>query len=308
MLHVVPEKLEQVAISLETLLDLDSLSIEEAVGHLRAVEQRKKPTPAKEASGRLLLTEEEWMARMKTKHGSGSSSGTCHGGGNGGGGKNRGVKAGAERKSQARRNDVCAYCSKKGHWAKECRKKKRDESAQAHLAQGEEEEHNLQMAHSIVLNPRPPASSTPLPCHAIHIHEQKVFADLGSGEQQDRGRWVLDTGTTNHMTGSKEIFAELDTQIYNTVMFGDGSITNIEGQGTIILTCKNGEHHALTRVSYIPRPKASILSIGQLDETGCHVDINYGILPCRDNSRLYYLDLVVGRPVCLAAHASEAAW
>jgi hypothetical protein len=39
LLHVVPEKLEQVAISMETLLDLESLSIEEAVGHLRAIEQ-----------------------------------------------------------------------------------------------------------------------------------------------------------------------------------------------------------------------------------------------------------------------------
>jgi hypothetical protein len=34
MLHLVLEKLEQVAISLEILLDLDKLSIEEAVGHL----------------------------------------------------------------------------------------------------------------------------------------------------------------------------------------------------------------------------------------------------------------------------------
>ncbi|KAG8095916.1 hypothetical protein GUJ93_ZPchr0013g34734 [Zizania palustris] len=38
MLHVVPDKLEQVAISMETLLDLELLSLEEAVGHLRAVE------------------------------------------------------------------------------------------------------------------------------------------------------------------------------------------------------------------------------------------------------------------------------
>jgi hypothetical protein len=53
--------------------------------------------------------------------------------------------------------------------------------------QGEEEEHSLLMAHSVVLNPRPPASSTPPPRRAVHIHEQKVFVDLGSGEQQDRG-------------------------------------------------------------------------------------------------------------------------
>jgi hypothetical protein len=42
----------------------------------------------------MLLTEEEWMARMKTKDGSGSSSGTRHDGENGSGGKNRGGKAG----------------------------------------------------------------------------------------------------------------------------------------------------------------------------------------------------------------------
>jgi hypothetical protein len=48
MLHSVPKKLEQVAISMETLLDLDLLSIEEAMEHLRAVEQSKKPPVAKE--------------------------------------------------------------------------------------------------------------------------------------------------------------------------------------------------------------------------------------------------------------------
>jgi hypothetical protein len=38
MLHSVPEKLEHVAISMEMLLDLNSLSIEEATDHLCVVE------------------------------------------------------------------------------------------------------------------------------------------------------------------------------------------------------------------------------------------------------------------------------
>lgn len=61
VLHSVPENLEQVAISIETPLDLDTISIEEVTGHLRAVEQRKKPavTPTKDSSSRLVLTEEE---------------------------------------------------------------------------------------------------------------------------------------------------------------------------------------------------------------------------------------------------------
>jgi hypothetical protein len=75
LLHAVPEKLEQVTISMETLLDLNSLSIEEIVGHLWAIEQRKKLPGSKEIGRRLLLTEEEWLACMKSREGSGSNSG-----------------------------------------------------------------------------------------------------------------------------------------------------------------------------------------------------------------------------------------
>jgi hypothetical protein len=38
MLHATPKPLEQVAVSIETLLDLDRISIEEVTGHLRNVE------------------------------------------------------------------------------------------------------------------------------------------------------------------------------------------------------------------------------------------------------------------------------
>jgi hypothetical protein len=69
---------------METLLDLNRLTAEEPVGHLHTVEQRRKPTLAKETRGCLLL---RWMACMKSKDGSESSSGTHHGGGNGGSGK-----------------------------------------------------------------------------------------------------------------------------------------------------------------------------------------------------------------------------
>jgi hypothetical protein len=79
----VPEKLVQVAISMETLLDLNSLSIEEATGHLCTVGQRKKTaTPlVADTDVRLLLTEEwsTWM-KMKEKSGSSGSSSSSEGG------------------------------------------------------------------------------------------------------------------------------------------------------------------------------------------------------------------------------------
>jgi hypothetical protein len=74
-------------------------------------------------------------ARMKTCDGSSSSAGACENGGNNGsgknGGKSRGGKqsVGGNRNSITGHNDVCSYCGKKGHQARECQKKKRDEAA-----------------------------------------------------------------------------------------------------------------------------------------------------------------------------------
>ena len=81
MLQVVPEHLAQVAISIETLLDINNISVEEVTGRLRAVEQRRKPAPVLDNQGRLLLCEEEWLARLKLREFEGkgsesSSSGT----------------------------------------------------------------------------------------------------------------------------------------------------------------------------------------------------------------------------------------
>jgi hypothetical protein len=62
------------------------------------------------------------------------------------------------------------------------------------------------------------------------------------------------------------------------------------------------------------------MSLGQLDETGCRINIDRGMLRIYDEhghllakvprkaSRLYYLNLHIERLVCLAAHATEVAW
>ena len=84
------------------------------------------------------------------------------------------------------------------------------------------------------------------------------------------------------MTGDRAVFAELDTAVTGTVKFGDGSVVNICGRGTILLACKTGEHRAITGVYYIPRLCSHIISLGQLDESGCQVLIQDGVLRVRD--------------------------
>jgi hypothetical protein len=71
ILHVAPEPLEQVAILIETLLDLDNLTVEEVTGHLRKVEQRKKKSESTvDKQGRLLLTVEEGLTCLKIRESS----------------------------------------------------------------------------------------------------------------------------------------------------------------------------------------------------------------------------------------------
>ena len=64
------------------------------------------------------------------------------------------------------------------------------------------------------------------------------------------------------MTDSKDSFSELDDDVTGVVRFGDGSRVAIQGRGTIIFRCQNGEHRALTDVYYIPQLRSSIISIG----------------------------------------------
>ena len=54
---------------------------------------------------------------------------------------------------------------------------------------------------------------------------------MGADQEQ---RWYLDSGASNHMTGSKASFYELDDDVTSTVTFGDGSWVAIQGRDTII--------------------------------------------------------------------------
>ncbi|XP_066321189.1 uncharacterized protein [Miscanthus floridulus] len=106
---------EEIALSIETMLDLSTLTIEDVTAHLRATDERMELATATADIGKLLLTEEEWVARMKEKNSREAYSS------HGGNGKHRG-KASSKKRKKKKKVDpiVCRRYGKMGHWAKEC--------------------------------------------------------------------------------------------------------------------------------------------------------------------------------------------
>ncbi|XP_072147841.1 uncharacterized protein [Setaria viridis] len=212
--------------------------------------------------------------------------------------------------------DECRQCGKSSHWARECPSRPKKE--QAHVIH-EEEEALLLILRSMLLIPRavptpdrrltttrppppapipdrrrsttPPPPASPVTSRAPHrlgsqfwlqLCEEKVFVQLGEKEEQDTKTWVLDIGATNRMSGSRAAFAELHTAVCGTVRFGDDFVARIEGCGTVLFACKNGEHRAFAGIYYIPNLTTNIVSVGQLDEVGYKIDIDNGVMKIRE--------------------------
>ena len=70
----------------------------------------------------------------------------------------------------------------------------------------------------------------------VFLNEEKVTPrlKLASGETTQSNVWYLDNGVSNHMTGQKDKFYDLNQTTQGYVKFGDGSKVRIEGKGSII--------------------------------------------------------------------------
>ncbi|KAJ1257158.1 hypothetical protein BS78_K195100 [Paspalum vaginatum] len=261
-LQALPPRFEQIASSIETLLDLSDVSVEELIGRLKATEERHNLGGSNSIAS-LNLTEDELVARLSSRlqltGGGGSNSG---GGGSGHGGSERrkdSSSSGGKRGRDRGRGDGCSGGGRSspdgGNFA----------------------------VNTGSSSPSPTAARPEAP--AIHLNENQLFVQLGDKKEGSHARWILDTGATNHMTGERGLFSELDTGVHGTVRFGDGSVVGIEGRGTVLFKCKTGEHQALTGVFHIPRLTANIVSLGQLEGDGYKILMDCGSMKIWDVQR-----------------------
>lgn len=138
----------------------------------------------------------------------------------------------------------CFRCQKLGHYQFECTSLEK----KANFAEFDEEEELLLMAFSNV------------------------------SETREHGVWFLDSGCSNHMTGEKTWFVELDESFKHDVRLGNGSKMSVEGKGNIRIAVE-GIVQVVTDVYYVPNLTSNLLSIGQLQEKHLTILIKEGV--CR---------------------------
>ncbi|KAL8116816.1 hypothetical protein AgCh_023110 [Apium graveolens] len=269
LLRAVPSKFLQIASTIEQFGNVEEMSVEEAVGSLKAHEERlcghventgeqlllteQELSKMENKDGQLLLTREEWMKRSN-KGGTEPQNSRYRGRENTRGGRDR-------------RTIRCFNCSNFGHYAAECRnpRREKEQSAEANLVQTQDDEPALLLVEKCGEE----KSNVVLMNEEIkpRLNAQKTTGD-------ESNVWYLDNGASNHMTGQRSKFSSLDEKIQGQVKFGDGSLVEIKGRGSIVLQYKNGEERTLSEVYYIPKLCNNIISLGQLSEEGNQVTLS----------------------------------
>nr|GEX21436.1 zinc finger, CCHC-type [Tanacetum cinerariifolium] len=150
----------------------------------------------------------------------------------------------------------------------------------------------------------------------VSLHQENV----GYKETNMDSLWYLDKGASNHMTGIREHFKELDEKVKGKVRFGDGSYIEIKGKGSILIECDDEKQRIISHIYYIPDLKSNLLSLRQFTENGCKVvmednelrlyDMDNKIFMnvTRQRNHLYKAYLKIGTPVCLLANLKDDTW
>ncbi|KAG6473883.1 hypothetical protein ZIOFF_067801 [Zingiber officinale] len=113
-------------------------------------------------------------------------------------------------------------------------------------------------------------------------HEILFYSQHGYAAKHQR---YLDSGASNHMTGNKELFVELNPNISSSIILGDGTYRSAKGKGTIAVQTKEGNKNLITDVLYVPSLSYNLLSIGQLIQKDFSVHFDVGKCKIFDKKR-----------------------
>ncbi|XP_014623180.1 uncharacterized protein [Glycine max] len=132
--------------------------------------------------------------------------------------------------------------------------------------------------------------------------------------------WYLDTGCSNHMTGHKDWFYEIDETVKRNIKFGDGRSVMAKGIGKVAIRRVDGSKVTISDVLYVPNVESNLLSLGQLLEKGFSMHMEGEHMEVVDSNGKCVLKVVVSKnrtfkvgvstieQKCLTAQSNDSVW
>ncbi|XP_076895626.1 uncharacterized protein LOC143548305 [Bidens hawaiensis] len=223
LLTSAPTRFLPIVATIEHYSVLKTMPFEEIVGCLKAYEERIKPVgAAKDSSGQLLLIRSEWQEKHRSeakqvRKGRGSAPINHRGLG-------KDAVDLAVMDEEVDTSRIIIKCKNRfGHFVADFRATRRTEG-EANLVRVDDDTTLLMVKSTQDL---------------VMLNEEKVFPSEYVKDSTEKGTWYLDNGASNHMTGERIYFSELDEKTIGRVKFGDGSSVEIRDKGSILLQCKN---------------------------------------------------------------------
>jgi hypothetical protein len=113
--------------------------------------------------------------------------------------------------SRERQGPQCYYCHKFGHLEKDCYAKLRDMEHKG--------------ANTVVEETR----------------NEKLFISSLMAHNEESKAWYIDSGCSTHMTSQEELFTRINDNYSGKVIFGDDSVSEVKGKGTVAIPTLHGK-------------------------------------------------------------------
>ncbi|XP_019438895.1 PREDICTED: uncharacterized protein LOC109344586 [Lupinus angustifolius] len=276
-LRTLSAKFDHVVVAIEESKDLEFLTIDELQGSLEAYEQRFLERLTERQTQQALSVQFKKKGNPTQLERHNRTSGKWHGERSSDTAKtilpdhaNHREKAiSMQRRKETKARSSATTVTIGGHFAYDCKLKRRNKEEEARLAKDEEyEEEVLLIAEEVdSISDGLEVENSKTEQTEIEPKEDALMMITTKQEQHSTsGNWYLDTGCSNHMTGHREWFTSLDSSVKTRVKFADDSSINAEGIDKISIKRKDGVVSCITNVLYVPMMKNNIISLGQLLE------------------------------------------
>lgn len=119
--------------------------------------------------------------------------------------------------------------------------------------------------------------------HYAKEDDEFLFMTMTKTEEEKTEVWYLDSACSNHMTGDRSKFNDLDEKLKSHVRLGDDQLLSIEGKGTAQISAGSNKKF-IKEVQFAPSLAHNLLSVGQLMETGHIIVFDEGVCTVKDKS------------------------